>query len=84
MPVETAAGKFGRDSLVLMGTGAAVAATTFDTSCSTQEALVPKPTQAEAESPESAAYRQHRIKRWHEAKFGGCARSLGIPEHKIE
>ena len=78
-----------RDSLLIMGTGAAVAATAFNTSCAKQEAPAPKPAQAEAESPEIKADRQRRMKWWHDAKFGmfihwGLYSTIGHHEWAME
>ncbi len=78
-----------RDSLFLMGTGAAVAATAFNTSCAKQEAPAPKPAQAEEESPEVKADRDRRMKWWHDAKFGmfihwGLYSTIGHHEWAME
>ena len=59
-----------RDSLFVIGTGAALAATGFNASCEREKAPGEKPGQAEVESPEILADRGRRMKWWHEAKFG--------------
>jgi alpha-L-fucosidase len=59
-----------RDSLSLIGTGAALAASGFNTNCGKGKAPAGKPSQAEQESPEVQADRERRMKWWHEAKFG--------------
>ena len=59
-----------RDSLFLIGTGAALATSGFEASCGKVEAPAEKPSQAEVESPEVKADRTRRMKWWHESKFG--------------
>ena len=59
-----------RDSFFLIGTGAALAASGFNTNCGKGKAPAGKPSQAEEESPEVQADRERRMKWWHEAKFG--------------
>jgi len=59
-----------RDSFFLIGTGAALAASGFNTSCGKGEVHAVKPSQAEVESPEIQADSARRMKWWHEAKFG--------------
>jgi alpha-L-fucosidase len=59
-----------RDSLFLIGTGAGLAATGFNTNCGKGKAPAEKPSQAEEESPEVQADQARRMKWWHEAKFG--------------
>jgi len=59
-----------RDSFFLIGTGAALAASGFNTNCRKGTAPAEKPSQAEVESPEVQADRARRMKWWHEAKFG--------------
>ena len=59
-----------RDSFYLIGTGAALAASGFNTSCRKEAAPAVKPSQAEVESPEVLADRARRMKWWHEARFG--------------
>jgi alpha-L-fucosidase len=59
-----------RDSFLLIGTGAALAASGFNTNCVKGKAPAGKPSQAEQESPEVQADRARRMKWWHEAKFG--------------
>jgi len=59
-----------RDSFFLIGTGAALAASGLNTSCARGRAPAGKPSQAKQESPEVLADRAHRMKWWHEAKFG--------------
>src|SRR5271157_206035 len=59
-----------RDSLLLMGTGAALAASGFTTNCGKGRAPAVKPSQAEQESPAVQADRERRMKWWHEARFG--------------
>jgi alpha-L-fucosidase len=59
-----------RDSFLLIGTGAALAASGFNTNCGKGKAPAGKPSQAEEESPEVQADRERRMKWWHEAKFG--------------
>jgi alpha-L-fucosidase len=59
-----------RDSFFLIGTGAALAASGFNTNCGKGKAPAGKSSQAEEESPEVRADRARRMKWWHEAKFG--------------
>ncbi len=59
-----------RDSMILLGSSAALAAGALDASCGEQRATAAKPTQAEKESPEVQADRTRRMKWWHEARFG--------------
>ena len=59
-----------RDSFFLIGTGAALAASGFNTNCGKGRAPAQKPSQAEQERPEVQADRARRMKWWHEAKFG--------------
>jgi alpha-L-fucosidase len=59
-----------RDSFFLIGTGAALAASGFNTNCGKGKAPAGKPSQAEEESPEVQVDRARRMKWWHEAKFG--------------
>jgi alpha-L-fucosidase len=59
-----------RDSLFLIGTGAALAASGFNTGCGKQEGPAVEPGQTAVESPEVLADRARRMKWWHEAKFG--------------
>ena len=59
-----------RDSLFLIGTGAALAASGSNTNCGKARTPAAKSSQAEEESPEVQADRARRMKWWHEAKFG--------------
>jgi alpha-L-fucosidase len=59
-----------RDSFFLIGTGAALAASGFNTNCGKGRAPAGKPSQVEQERPEVQADRARRMKWWHEAKFG--------------
>jgi alpha-L-fucosidase len=59
-----------RDSLLLIGGGAALAAGGLNTNCGKGSVPAPKPIQGEEESPEVLADRKRRMKWWHEAKFG--------------
>ena len=59
-----------RDSFYLIGTGAALAASGFNTNCRKEASPAVKPSQAEVESPEVQADRARRMKWWHEARFG--------------
>jgi len=59
-----------RDSLLLIGGSAALAASGLNTNCGKGSVPAPKPIQAEQESPEVLTERKRRMKWWHEAKFG--------------
>jgi alpha-L-fucosidase len=59
-----------RDSLLLMGSGAALAASGLSTNCGPGTAPAVKPNAAEVESAEVLADRARRMKWWHEARFG--------------
>src|SRR5208337_607913 len=59
-----------RDSLFLIGTGAALAAAGSSTNCGKGRTPAAKSSQAEEEPPEVQADRARRMKWWHESKFG--------------
>jgi len=78
-----------RDSLYLLGTGAALAASSLNTSCEKPKAPEVQPSQAEVESAEVKADRKRRMKWWHDAKFGmfihwGLYSTIGHHEWAME